>query len=112
MCLAAASAESPLELGLRGAVGAMTPVPEAERKAAIQETNKLLARYLKHSGQVHLVLFRPGDGETWVEMSRLQLAHISWGIVSEADRGNGIEARLSIVVDYDRHRTHVPVPSK
>ena len=99
------AAEDPMLLGLRGALSALAPVPEETARGAHAAADALLAPYLKKQGENHLCQMKASPAGTWMELQGLKIQGVSAQAVSQADRANGIQEKLLVLLDCDMYRT-------
>ena len=99
------AAEDPVLLGLRGALNALTPVPEATARSARTAVADLLAPYLTKQGANHLCQRKTVPAGQWLELQGLKIQRVTAQAVSQADRANGIQEKLLVFVDCVMYRT-------
>lgn len=100
--------ENAIELGLKGAVNMFTPVPEEKARPALSAADSALRQYLKKTGENHLCQYTAGLSSEWIELNGLKLSGVTYGVVSEADRANGIRERINVSVACAMHRKRKP----
>ena len=100
--------EDLLQLGLKSTVGAFTPVPEEKSRPALSTADAVLGQYVKKSGENHLCQHTASLSSEWIELNGLKLSRVTYGVVSEADRANGIQERLNVLVECGMHRRRKP----
>lgn len=113
LCLLIALADSALgenaiELGLKGAVSAFTPVPEEKSRPALSTADAILRQYVKKSGENHLCQYSATLSSEWIELNGLKLSRVTYDVVSDADRANGIRERFTVGVECAMHRMRKP----
>lgn len=100
--------ENAIELGLKGAVNMLAPVPEEKSRPALSTADTVLRQYVKKTGENHLCQYSASLANEWVELNGLKLSRVTNGVVSEADRANGIQDRLYVAVECAMHRKRKP----
>lgn len=100
--------ENPIELGLKGAVNMLTPVPEEKSRPALSTADTVLRQHVKKIGENHLCQYSASLANEWIELNGLKLSRVTNGVVSEADRANGIQDRLYVAVECAMHRRRKP----
>lgn len=97
-----------LEQGLKSAVAALTPIPDAEKQEVLTATATLLSKHVKfHPDGTASSIYH--GGSPWrVEWRKLVVQTITKQAVSEADRLNGLTRRYLVGLACDACRDWKP----
>lgn len=98
--------ESPVMLGLRGAISTFSPVSEETSFIVRATAAELLARYVKVQNGNHLLQYASGIGTGWTETRSLELIRVNAKAVSAADQANGVAESFLVSISSEMFRNY------